>query len=158
MAPNMDPWLSTNSRDMDYAGFWVRAVAAVIDVFSLWVAELAVVAAIWAIGLLPLDEPKVGEGLGAVMLVWFFVFPAWPYFTICESSKAQATAGKRLLGLRVTDVDGDRIGFGRANKRYWYKLLSYAILFMGFVMIAYSSRKQGLHDLIAETLVVRVRV
>ncbi len=156
MIPNEDPWLATNFRDLHYAGFWIRAVAAVIDVFSLWVAEVAVVAAIWSIGLLP-DDPRTGEGLGAVMLVWFFAFPAWPYFTICECSKAQATAGKRLLGLRVTDEDGDRIGFGRANKRYWSKLLSYAILFMGFVMIVYTSRKQGLHDLIAETLVVRTR-
>lgn len=79
----------------------------------------------------------------------------WLYWTVFESSSWQATPGKRMLGLRVTDMDGNRIGFGRANARYWSKILSFLILLIGFLMVAFTRRKQGLHDLIASTLVLR---
>ena len=69
------------------------------------------------------------------------LFPGWPYFTILEASKKQSTLGKRLLGLQVTDVDWERIGFVRANARYWSKVLSWLPLFAGFIMIAFSARK-----------------
>lgn len=80
----------------------------------------------------------------------------WLYFTISESSAWQATLGKKLLGLRVTDAEGNRINFGKANARYWSKLLSGLILDIGFIMIAFTKKKQGLHDKIAGTFVVKI--
>jgi uncharacterized RDD family membrane protein YckC len=72
-----------------------------------------------------------------------------------ESSARQATLGKMALGIVVTDLDGNRIGFGRATGRYFAKILSALILLIGFIMAAFTQKKQGLHDIIAGTLVVK---
>jgi len=79
----------------------------------------------------------------------------WLYFSLCESSSWQGTVGKKVLGLRVTDINGHRIGFGKATGRYFGKILSGLILGVGFIMIAFSEQKQGLHDMLAGTLVVK---
>jgi uncharacterized RDD family membrane protein YckC len=88
-------------------------------------------------------------GLGVSIIV------TWLYFAILESSGWQATYGKRALGIMVTDVAGRRIGFGRATARHFAKLLSGLFAGVGFLMIAWSSQRQGLHDGLAKTLVVR---
>lgn len=79
----------------------------------------------------------------------------WLYFTAFEASSKQATPGKMALGIIVTDLKGNRISFGRANGRYWSKILSTAILLLGFIMIGFTEKKQGLHDIIADTLVLK---
>jgi uncharacterized RDD family membrane protein YckC len=78
----------------------------------------------------------------------------WLYNALLESSSWQGTVGKKLLGLRVTDLDGQRIGFGRATGRYFGKILSGIICFVGFVMVAFTEKQQGLHDMMAGTLVL----
>ncbi len=78
----------------------------------------------------------------------------WLYFSIHESSSRQATQGKALFGIKVTDTFGNRISFLRATGRYFAKYLSMIIVFVGFVMAAFTARKQALHDLIASTLVL----
>jgi len=65
----------------------------------------------------------------------------------------QATLGKRVLGLRVTDVNGARIFFGRASTRFFGKFLSTATLGFGFLMVLWTQNKQGLHDLVSGCLV-----
>jgi uncharacterized RDD family membrane protein YckC len=79
---------------------------------------------------------------------------AWLYFTLAETLW-QGTVGKLLLGIKVTGADGRPISWWRANARYWGKLLSFLILGVGFLMAAFTDRKQALHDMIASTLVVR---
>jgi uncharacterized RDD family membrane protein YckC len=79
----------------------------------------------------------------------------WLYFALLESSSKQATVGKMALGIRVTDLDGRRITFGRATGRHFGKILSGLILGIGFLMAAFTERKQALHDMLAGTLVVR---
>jgi uncharacterized RDD family membrane protein YckC len=71
-----------------------------------------------------------------------------------ESSSRQATLGKMALGIVVTDMDGKRISFGRAVGRNLGKIISQIILFIGFLMVAFTQKKQGLHDIIANCLVV----
>ena len=61
------------------------------------------------------------------------------------------------LGMKVTDLAGNRISFLRATGRYFAKIISALILFIGFIMVAFTEKKQGLHDMIAGTLVVRTR-
>jgi len=65
------------------------------------------------------------------------------------------TLGKRALGMRVTTLDGDRISFARATGRHFAKYLSTIILLIGYLMMVWDSRKQTLHDKMAETLVVK---
>ena len=140
-----------------YAGLSIRLIAAILDVAFLWISEVAVVAGAWEIGLLPITEKELGEGLGLLLAISFWLFPAWPYFTILECSKAQATLGKRLFGLQVTDLRGHRIGFRRANARYVVKLFVCLPFLAGFIPIAFTPRRQGLHDLMVKTLVVWTR-
>lgn len=88
-----------------------------------------------------------------VALIVNFVL-AWLYFALFESSGMQATPGKRLLGMKVTDMDGEQISFGTATGRFLGKIISGAILLIGYLMAAFTAKKQALHDLIAGTVVV----
>ena len=78
------------------------------------------------------------------------------YYSYMESSKYQATLGKLALGIKVTDVRGGSIDFSKALLRNLSKYLSAFILYIGYIMIIFDDRKQGLHDKIADTLVVNV--
>lgn len=79
----------------------------------------------------------------------------WIYFAGMESSARQATLGKSAMGLVVTGIDGNRISFLRATGRYFAKWLSAVILLIGYIMAAFTARKQALHDIIASTLVLK---
>ena len=79
----------------------------------------------------------------------------WLYEALMTSSSWQATVGKRVLNLKVTDDFGNRISFGRATARYFSKILSGMILCIGFIMAAFTDRKKALHDMIAGTVVVK---
>lgn len=77
------------------------------------------------------------------------------YFAIMESSKAQASVGKMALGIKVVDMEGNRITFGKALLRAIGRLISSAIMYIGYIMAAFTEKKQALHDIIANTLVVK---
>ncbi len=141
-----------------YGGFWRRVLAYIIDAIILSVVGGVISAALFgsAAGLsslLPGSESTTAL-TGAMLGVQGLSFVLnWLYFAVLESSSMQGTLGKKALGMIVTDLDGGRIGFGRATGRYFAKILSALILMIGFVMVAFTARKQGLHDLIAGTLV-----
>lgn len=146
-----------------YAGFWLRFVAFIIDAIVLGFIGFAITIPFMASiplgtfmhGGPPRPEdwaPLVGM-FGRLALARFVI--NWLYYALLESSAWQATLGKKALGLEVTDLQGRRISFGRASGRFFAKILSTIILFIGFFMIGFTSRKQGLHDIIAGTLVLR---
>jgi uncharacterized RDD family membrane protein YckC len=83
-----------------------------------------------------------------------FIVASWLYYALQESSPCQATFGKRMLGLRVADMDGQRIGFIRASVRFFGKILSGLICSIGYMMAGFTEKKQALHDMIAGTFVV----
>ena len=99
----------------------------------------------------------IGLGLfgGGVTLI-ATLFGSWLYEAFMESSSYQATLGKMIFGMRVTDLNGNRISFERATGRHFAKWLSGLALGIGYIMVAFTERKQGLHDLLAGTLVRRV--
>jgi uncharacterized RDD family membrane protein YckC len=78
----------------------------------------------------------------------------WLYFAMMESSNKMATLGKMAIGIKVTDLNGNRISFGRATGRYFAKILSGMILMIGYIMAGFTEKKQALHDMIASCLVV----
>ena len=83
----------------------------------------------------------------------------WLYFAVQESSIGQATLGKKIFRLQVTRLDGaTRLTFARASARYRRKLFSALPLMLGFVMVGVTAKKQGLHDFLAQTLVVMTRI
>lgn len=92
---------------------------------------------------------------GSMMIAAFSIMAGWLYAAGMESSSYQATLGKMALGLKVTDLRCNRISFARATGRHFAKWLSALILMIGFIMVAFTERKQGLHDMLAGTLVVK---
>lgn len=139
----------------NHAGFWVRVLAYIIDTIILAVAS-GVLGAMLGISMPglgnDLSDPTGGANL-LMNLVSIIIGVA--YFAGMESSTLQATLGKKALGLVVTDVSGNRITFMRGVGRYFAKILSAIILFIGFIMVAFTERKQGLHDILAGTLVLK---
>lgn len=145
-----------------YGGFWRRLVAAIIDGIVLNVA-FSIVGSIFGVSLAftsllargepnPLAVASAMSGMGLITLAL-----GWLYSAAMESSALQATVGKLAVGVVVTDLSGERISFGRATGRHFAKMISAFILMIGFIMVAFSSRKQGLHDKIAGTLVYKTR-
>ncbi|MFY9676334.1 MAG: RDD family protein, partial [Terriglobales bacterium] len=78
---------------------------------------------------------------------------SWLYEALMESSSYQATLGKMIFGMKVTDLYGNRISFARATGRHFAKIVSGLLLCIGFIMVGLTERKQGLHDMMAGTLV-----
>jgi uncharacterized RDD family membrane protein YckC len=140
-----------------YGGFWIRLVAAIIDgiIVQVVVMPLSFVAGgvsgfAGAMGGISRDGlPILGGLIGFVI----GLFGAWLYEALMESSSRQATLGKMIFGMKVTDLYGNRISFGRATGRHFSKYLSGLTLFIGYIMAGFTERKQALHDMLAGTLV-----
>jgi uncharacterized RDD family membrane protein YckC/Tfp pilus assembly major pilin PilA len=137
-----------------YAGFWRRWAALFIDglVLGIPVIVLAVLLAI-PFGLFSQNSTETAGFIvqGVYYLLWLISAPL--YYALQESSSYQATVGKRALGIKVTDLEGKRISFANALGRWFAAALSYLTLYIGFLMAAFTDRKQALHDRIAGTLV-----
>jgi uncharacterized RDD family membrane protein YckC len=136
----------------EYAGFWRRFGAFIIDQIVVFIGSFV---AGFVIGFVAVaagqNDPRILTALGNIA----GIIITWLYFAKMESSEYQATVGKLALGIKVCDESGQQIGFGRATGRYFGKILSAVILCIGFFMIAFTERKQGLHDSMSGCLVVR---
>ncbi len=145
---------------MAYAGFWLRLVAFIIDWILLGIAGAIIffplfrihantfaTTNLWELYTSP-SKPFVAIQLLNSMMNWI-------YYAALESSSWQATLGKKILGLKVTDLAGNRISFARASGRFFGMILSSMILGIGFLMAGFTARKQALHDILAGCLVLR---
>ncbi len=130
---------------MIYAGFWKRFVASIIDSVLLTVVFDLL---LWFI----LPESWKNNQFFLFLVPMIII---WLYYVLLESSNKQGTLGKMVLELKVTDYNNQRISFLRANARFFSKYISAIILMVGFIMVSFTSRKQGLHDIIAKTLVTK---
>lgn len=146
---------------VQYGGFWWRVLAYFIDYIILNVVS-GLIGMMLGVGIgmqtvIMGGSSEFATGASALLggLVGFVI--SWLYFAVLESSSKQASVGKMAVGLVVTDERGNRISFGRATGRYFAKILSAMILLIGFIMVAFTQRKQGLHDMIASTLVWKAR-
>src|SRR5262245_13679996 len=139
------------ARTVRYGGFWRRFAAAFIDGIVVYIVSF-VAGLVMGLGL-SMASVTTDTITGASALVGLAIGVL--YYALQESSEAQATLGKRALGVQVTDVHGQRISFPRALARTFAKWLSAVILLLGYIMAAFTPRKRALHDFIAGTLVVR---
>jgi uncharacterized RDD family membrane protein YckC len=141
-----------------YAGFWKRFGAHVIDEVILSVIIIVLIVIVAAAVGVPLELSGVDEDVIAPLILLYFIalefLVNWLYFTISECSGRQATLGKMALGIIVTDMEGKRISFARANGRFWSKIISGLFFNIGYIIAGFTERKQALHDLIAATLVI----
>lgn len=122
---------------MKYASLWKRLLAAIIDLHIC--IALAVVLYI-GLELKPLFTLDLEKRNGEILAFLHIVF--WIYFAIMESSNLQATFGKMILKLKVTNMDGNRISFWKASVRYWGKVL----IPFAWVTIFFTKKKQWFHD------------
>ncbi len=175
---------------MRYAGFWRRFAAYFVDAILLFVvvvflAVLLLLIRVWSTGQTLQPDPTSLQQLQAIALPLEIVYAllVWLYFALMESSSRQATLGKLLIGLVVTDLAGQRISFWRATGRHlgkffalnfltsflwlsqyarqpWqYALIALLVLLGWFALVlaGLTEKKQALHDLLADTLVLRRR-
>ncbi len=174
-APNapLQPLPQTNAAALeDFAGFWKRVAAYILDAIILQIPNYIIMKMMGgdAAQETMRQAMQASPGDPHVMLAAYGQFYStmgtailitsvlsWLYFAVCESSAWQATVGKLALGIRVTDMHGERISFLRALGRYPAKFLSAIILGIGFLMVGWTRRKQGLHDMIVDTLVLNGR-
>lgn len=138
-----------------YGGFWRRFVAVIIDSGILTICGIIIGAIVGGIigAILGVSETALGT-MKVIIYIIIIIFQ-WFYFACLESSLKQATLGKMVMGIIVTDLNGNRISFGKASGRYWGKIVSAIILMIGFIMAGFTQRKQALHDIMAGTLVVK---
>jgi uncharacterized RDD family membrane protein YckC len=156
---------------VQYAGFWLRVVAYLIDSIILGLGFMAlfipfaIMTGLTAVlgNIHPGDDPRdVGTVLGGAFFLGLFTIAclgflgAWLYHAKMESSSWQATLGKKALNLRVTDLNGAQVSFNRATGRHFAKLITGLIpLGVGFMLAGLTERRQALHDMIAGCLVLR---
>ncbi len=151
---------------MNYAGFWKRFGALLIDVILLGCVQWIVLTPILVSMGVVTDMTNMASGDGdpmAAMSKMMSIFSVssmigWVvniiYFSFMESSKFQATLGKMALGIKVIDLAGQKLDITKALIRSVGKIISGMILAIGYIMAAFTEKKQGLHDMIAGTLVV----
>ena len=122
------------SKKQKYAGFWSRLAAGIIDLIILIV---------------------VGFILSFIfgpLIIILDILISWLYFVVLQSSKKRSTFGMRACGIKIHDEQLGRLSFWRLTGRYFVTWVSAIFLFIGFIMIAFHPRKQGLHDIIARTI------
>lgn len=148
--------------NIEYAGFWRRFWGLMLDRILLKALLLPVGLALGLNVLWPFaSHEDVGpewfsQVLFGSLSMWLVsTFAEWVYFAVFHSSSRQATPGQMLLGIHVSGLDGRRIGLGRASARYFASWLSAVTLCIGFIVGAFTERRQTLHDMIASTLVLR---
>lgn len=171
-APIEQKTVTVSADHTAYAGFWIRAVAFIIDNILVFIPVLFVSMPLMGyavFNLLPYleeyDQTQIvsSEMAAALFLFWsvclllqiIWLLCFWLYFALFESSAKQATWGKQICALRVTDGNGQRLSFAHASGRTFAKIISYLICYVGFMMAGWTNRKRALHDIIANTLVVK---
>lgn len=147
-----------------YGGFWIRVLAQMIDgaVTSVVVIPLYFIfIAIFAAGIVHIgDNPQPEQILALILPIILIFVPLaiaiqWLYEAFTTSSSWQGTLGKRVLNLKVTDLAGNRITFGRATGRHFAKIISGMCMNVGYIIVAFTDKKQGMHDMLAGTLVMK---
>ncbi len=158
-----------------YAGFWLRFVAVIIDSFIIGFLQAFIVIPFFFIyglgfalpmGFAAFDNPDFDWGYHTMdnlpmFLTGIFILAMVTglikilYYSILESSRHQATLGKIALGLRVTDMDGNRLDFIKAFLRNLGKILSGMMMNIGYIIAAFTPKRQALHDILANALVIR---
>ena len=148
-----------------YAGFWLRFAAWIIDAILLAIVG-NIVMLIFGLGIggwrnlfLPGAHPRPEDFAPMFGMFFRIMFLSmilhWLYYALLESSVWQGTIGKKALGLYVSDLEGRRVSFGRATGRFFARILSNFTLGIGYLMVAFTEKKQALHDMVAGTLVLR---
>jgi len=156
-AGRLEPARTGAGQPIAYAGFWLRAVAYVLDSMLLgFLVGIFILGPLMQRAGISPDNPweiLTSNNPRVIAMKLLATMASWLYWALLESSAWQATLGKRALGLQVTDLAGQRVSFARASGRYFGKIISGLLFLVGFVMAGFTEKKQGLHDMLAGCLV-----
>ena len=148
------------SASPEYAGFWLRVWAGSIDILLEALAALLVTLIVdIAMKLITPQfglSPITARYVTGIAFIAVLTIGAWLYCACAESSAWRATVGKRIVGLQVVTASGGKLSFGQATVRHFMKFLSLFTAAVGFMMAGWTKRKQALHDMPSDTVVVRV--
>jgi uncharacterized RDD family membrane protein YckC len=143
----------------EFGSFWERFLAYCIDSAILIFGSIPVgfLGSFFIGFIIALMGSEIEEMEGFFIVLYYILafVSSWLYFTIMQSSKLQATVGKKVCNLVVTNSTGNRISFGKANVRFWSKFISAVIFGIGYLMAAFTEKHQALHDMIADTVVLK---
>lgn len=167
----------TTEQKRKYAGFWIRFVAYLLDSFIIGIPATILIFVVLfymvgsTVGFEALSNPAFLDStyveaeisdqeavsllLAYLLSILFSLILTIIYFAGMHASKWQATIGKKAFGLVVTDLFGNRITFWRGLGRYLAMTFLSSILMIGYIVAAFTEKKQSLHDLIAGTFVLR---
>jgi len=165
-----------SENQVEYAGFWLRFGAYILDAIILGLFNFLVVMPImvsagllagWA-ELANVNFQELSDSETMMLIAGFMgliltmsmisMVISWLYYAIMESSSRQGTLGKIALELKVTDMSGNRLTFLNATGRYFGKIVSGLTFTIGYLMAGFTTRKQALHDIMAGCLVVKKKV
>lgn len=142
--------------ELKHAGFWIRFLAFSVDgilfypVYLLFTTIMAyILFKVYGLSLKELSQPQYAISMEIVSGIVFF-----PLFALFDSSSMQATPGKMLFSLKVVGLHGERISFAKASLRYFSRQFSGMLFMIGYIMIAFTHKKRGLHDIVCGTYVV----
>src|ERR1039458_4988149 len=152
---------SATPEPPEYAGFWLRVWAGAVDVFievigAFLLSVVVYYAMRWFI------DPSYGltattaSYVSGIAAIAFLSLGAWLYCAFAESSSHRATLGKRIVGLQVLTAAGNQLTFGQASVRHFMKFLSLFTVAVGFMMAGWTKRRQALHDMPSDCVVIRV--
>jgi len=146
---------------VEYAGFWIRAGAFIIDGLAMGFVGMIWFFIAYALGLLDnymaladsAEHLSFHEIWASLPWVYYAVSTviAWLYEALLLSSSWQATVGKRAMGIQVVDTEGGRCSFARASLRFFIKNFVSGWFFFGYLLVLTNERKQALHDMVAGT-------
>jgi uncharacterized RDD family membrane protein YckC len=145
-----------------FAGFWLRAAAYLIDTVLISLVG-GLIASFYPTSFLKFPDGAAASNpftsLPQLTPAAFVITitATWLYYTIFEASTWQATPGKRVLKIYVTDMNGHRLTFPRAAARNGAKLISSLTFLVGYLVAAFTEKKQALHDILSSCLVLRKR-
>jgi uncharacterized RDD family membrane protein YckC len=140
------------SNDVEYAGFWVRLGAVVVDTVLIMVITAPVLYLVYGSVYGDMNNPELFRGFGEVVISWIAPAVATVLFWIFR----QATPGKMLFALKVVDAEtGAALKPGQAIGRYFAYYISYLPLGLGVLWIVFDSKKRAWHDKLANTVVIR---
>ena len=168
----METLSKPNDQTSNYAGFWLRFAAHIIDWAMLCVFYLItfIPSILLIISFASRIEKSqsfhgfivqgnfyhLGMILGIVLLLIILNFLAgWLYYALMEASRHQGTVGKIAVGIIVTNIQGDKVSFTQATGRYFAKIISNFTFYVGYIVAGFTDKKQALHDIIANCLVLK---
>ncbi len=154
----------TFNADFGYGGFWLRVLAMLIDgvILGIVIGPIFIVLILMSglAGGAARNDPQAAATAMLSIMPLMMIIPlviGWLYEAYLTSSPRQATFGHQALHMKVVDKSGQRLSFGHASGRYFAKLINNFTFYIGWLLVAFTERKQGLHDIIAGTYMVKTQ-